>query len=253
MGRFRRRVRTLRQVLLFLVAVMILLPSRAAGRVVNYEDDEDLAAAIEHDLGLNGHNYEKADRSAAERHYLAYLERCEESFQRARVFYQLGTLYGINANRRKDEEPDPEKAKACFTRCLEEEPERIGYETIEARKQLAYYVEPVEKRIEARLAVYEWLLSADEEKVRRLYLPSRPDEGAPADAAVKRTLRTIYSAKSITISNVKREVIHHENSRELARGIAERFPEAELGKWARAYLELDLPKKGGEAEGGQAE
>ena len=69
--------------------------SQNAFALRNYNNNPDLAKAMEFDLEMNGGDIKKADRSKAEFHYLRYLEEIQdpnESFQRARVYCQLGAM-----------------------------------------------------------------------------------------------------------------------------------------------------------------
>ncbi len=159
------------------IAVLLLLPRMGCGQALfNYDNDPDLTKAMYYDTELCAGDYDRADRELAVKHYLAYLGRCKDSFQRARVYYELGVMHSTAINRKKDEKPDLEKARSYFQKCLEEEPERIGGATCRARTQLASLHQHGSARIRARMDVYEWFLTINEAKVRALWLPLRPGE-----------------------------------------------------------------------------
>jgi hypothetical protein len=148
-------------------------------RVVNYDNHPMLAEALSHDLEMNGGDYLKADRAVAEKQYLAYLEARKDlpSFQKARIYTQLGALYTTAINENKGEERDLRKARSYFEKALVSEPNRVGLATLRARSFLSELKPEIGfDRVKSLMGYYEYLGKLDEKTVRRLWLPERPDE-----------------------------------------------------------------------------
>ncbi len=149
--------------------------------VLNYDNDPDLDKALKYDLEMNGGKYKVADRTLAEKYYLTYLKKNPdvESFQKARIYAQLGALYTVAMNPRLDEKRDLEKARLYFEKVLECEPERIGHTTLRARNMLVTLrTKSVGfNRLKARVKYYEFLdniSKLDKESIKKLWLPKRP-------------------------------------------------------------------------------
>jgi len=154
---------------------MCLCYPRSLYGLKNYDNHPDLAKAMEFDAETNGCDMKKADRSKAVHYYLRYLENEENSFQRARVYCQLGAMYAVSFNQEKGEKRDYDKAREYYKKVLELEPERIGRPTMVARSMLIALDNPIGiKRIKARMIFYRWLSSLDDEKIKKMWLPSIP-------------------------------------------------------------------------------
>lgn len=161
-----------------LLVFYLLLISVPAFTLVNYENDPDLAKAMEYDLEMNRGDLTKYNRQEAERYYLKYLEKAKDGFQIARVYCQLGAMYAVAFDAQSGEKSDIEKARKYYKKVLETEPERIGRPTIVARNMLASMLPCDLNRIKARIEVYKWVDGITEEHLREKSLPRRP---VPAD------------------------------------------------------------------------
>jgi hypothetical protein len=151
--------------------VLCMLAGSSRG-LMNYSNNPDLAQAMRFDPETNRVGMRTADRAKAEYYYLKYLEQEKESFQRARVYCQLGALYAVTFNREKGEEPNDAKARQYYKKVLEFEPQRIGRPTMTARSMLIGLDHPAGmERIRAAMEHYRWLASWDEAKVRAQWLP----------------------------------------------------------------------------------
>ena len=164
------------QVVLFGGLLLSFVP---AFSIVNYENDPDLAKAMEYDLEMNHADLKKYNRQEAEKYYLKYLENAKDDFQIARVYCQLGAMYAVAFNAKSGEKSDFEKARKYYKKVIETEPERIGRPTIVARNMLASMLPCDLNRVKARTEVYKWLDSITEEDICKKSLPRRP---VPADA-----------------------------------------------------------------------
>jgi len=204
----------------------------------NYDNDPNLAKAIEYDLEHNGADYEKADRAKAEQYYLTYLEDVNESFQKARVYASLGALYATAVNPQRKEKPDYDKARVYFKKVLELEPKRIAYPTIRARTMLASMDQSGSARVSARIDVYEWLNSIDEEKMRKLWLPLTPGGEGPSDLIIRSTKNLQEGLQTSLETNIIGEIKHLRDAEaeEFLLEIAERFAGSELDRLAREKL-----------------
>ena len=132
----------------------------------NYDNDPDLAKALQHDPEYAA-DPNKESRAEAEKYYMAYLKKDIPSFQRAKVYCQLGVMYTTTASRERGEERDRAKAEKYFRKVLELEPERIGSATIRARTMLSsLHGLPKGEKISRGLEYYEWLSSLDDDKIR---------------------------------------------------------------------------------------
>ena len=166
-------------VLLLTSLFMCLCYPRSLYGLKNYDNHPDLAKAMEFDGETNGCDRKKADRSKAVYHYLRYLEDEENSFQRARVYCQLGAMYAVSFIKEKGEKRDFKKARGYYKKVLELEPERFGTPTIKARSMLIAFDNPIGfERVKAAMAFYEWLNSFDDDKIEKFYLPLIPTHKA---------------------------------------------------------------------------
>ena len=159
----------------FIFSVLLSTNTPIAYAIRNYENHPDLTKAMEYDSELNGHDKEKADRGKATYHYLAYLKGASDSFQKARVYCQLGAMYAVSFNPQKGEKKDREKAKSYYQKVLELESDRIDRPTIVARNMLATLTnDGGMERVKARMDMYKWLSGIDEEKIKTNWLPLAP-------------------------------------------------------------------------------
>ena len=160
---------------LLAILFMCLCCPRSLYGLKNYDNHPDLAKAMEFDGETNGCDRKKADRSKAVYHYLRYLEDEENSFQRARVYCQLGAMYAVSFNKEKGEKRDFKKARGYYKKVLELEPERFGDPTMAARSMLIAFDNPIGfERVKAAIDFYEWLNSFDDEKIKKMWLPLTP-------------------------------------------------------------------------------
>jgi len=172
---------------------MCLCYPRSLYGLKNYDNHPDLAKAMEFDGETNGCDRKKADRSKAVYHYLRYLEDEENSFQRARVYCQLGAMYAVSFNEEKGEKKDYDKAREYYKKVLELEPERIARPTIVARSMLVAFDNPIGfERVKAAMDFYEWLHSFDDKKILKMYLPSIPpiEEKTDSEIVLEKTENT---------------------------------------------------------------
>jgi len=217
-------------------------------RLRNYDGNPNLAKAMEYDLEMNGGDEEKADRAKAERYYLEYLKDVNESFQKARVYAQLGALYATAINRRLGEKPDWEKARMYFRKVLEVEPERIGKPTMRTRTMLASMEETRQGRIRERINIYEWLTSIDEKKVKDMWLPLIAENETPSESKIASLASYCKDGKSGVAGNILagiRELSEEDGARFLSE-IVKRFGGSRLGKAAMKKLEEEgivIPEK----------
>ena len=214
----------------------------------NYDNDPILAKAIEYDLEQNGADYEKADRAKAEQYYLAYVESANDPFQKARVYASLGALYAVAINERLGEKPDYEKARMYFKKVLELEPERIAYPTIRARTMRASMQESGSARVMARMDVYEWVRSIDEDKMRQLWLPLTPTDDGPKDLVLRSTRNLQASLKSTLQTNIMGGIkyLPDKEAKAFLLEITDRFAGSELDRLARQHAaerEISIPDK----------
>jgi tetratricopeptide (TPR) repeat protein len=209
----------------------------------NYDNDPNMAKAMEYDLGENPGDYDKVDRARAEKYYLEYLKNVQESFQKARVYVRLGASYATGFDVRKGEKADYNKARFYFRKALELEPERIDFPTIQARTMLASMEEAGRARIKARMDVYEWLLPIDEETILKKWLPLTPDNNSPTPLQMKK-LDVRYNLLSNLETNMLSEIKHTSDAETegLLLEIVDRFAGSDLEKLARKHAaERSIP------------
>jgi len=189
--------------ILFIFMLLIIMNTLSFGGVINYDNDPNLAKALEYCLEANPGNYEKGNRELAEKYFLAYLEVAEDSFQKARIYDYLGAMYAVAINPKLNEKPDYEKATYYYRKVLELEPVRIAKPTIRARTMLASMKGlPVKTVIESRLNNYEWVNGIDSETIEDNWLPERPDELKPSKNQMIKTTGLCDDIKSDIETNV---------------------------------------------------
>jgi len=222
-----------------LVALSGVVLPLSAGVIRNFRNDPTLAKAFRYDLSML-EDKSQADHELAERHYLAYLERETESWQRARVYVQLGVLFAVGYDVSVGESPDYERACRYFEKALQEEPNRIGWETLQARTMLASMHESREDRLRADMAVYAFLHTLDERALRERWLPATPEEleQGPPDRQVEWMLNTVESLKSTTAYNMVALAGSRltPNREQWLRELIERFPGTEAADLAQKAL-----------------
>jgi len=203
----------------------------------NYDNDPNLARGMEYDLGESGVDYDKADRAKVEKYYLEYLKNVQESFQKARVYARLGVLYATGFDVRKGEKADYDKARIYFKKALELEPERIDYTTIQARSMLASMHESGSDRVNARMEVYEWLKSINEEKINQLWLPQTPGEQHPNERLILHSKKLVANLPSSLETNIMGGIKHlpEAEAQQYLLEIVDRFAGTDLEKLARKH------------------
>lgn len=160
---------------IMLLVLVLSVRSPLAYGLINYENDPNLAKAMEHDGETNKSDPVKSDRKKAEYYYLRYLEKAKDPVQRARVYCQLGSMYAVSYNREKGERIDRDKARQYYRKVMELVPERIDPAIIETRSMLvSLNHEPGFETLKARVEFYKWLDGFDEEKIKEKWLPLRP-------------------------------------------------------------------------------
>lgn len=227
----------------FLYSLFFLTSTICLSAVRNYDNHPALAKALEYDSEANGGDLEKANRAEAEKYYLEYLKDVNESFQKARVYSQLGALYAVAINPKLGEKPDYEKARFYFQKVLELEPKRIGSgrTTIRARTMLASMKTHREERIIARIEAYEWLTSLDEQKIRDLWLPITPNNTTPNESQwrkIKNLLPNIRDTIEYNIlSGIK--MLPIEKKFVYLKEIKKRLPGTNLENFAINYIKQE--------------
>jgi hypothetical protein len=226
-------------------ALCLFFPEFAIGQVINYENDPDLARALAHDLEMNHGDYVVAEREVAIEAYEKYLSRCADSFQRARIYYQMGVLCTTARNTKKDEAVDLARARVYFSKVLKEEPDRVGDATIRARTQLASLPRDREQRIEARMDVYDWLNSIRNIDLARVLLPSSPQVLDPTTAAndASTLRRYLEKVRSSITQNLLVDIAATEHPSEHFRKVIERFPRTELSEIAQERVGSESPQE----------
>ncbi len=238
---------------LFLIVLVLTTPSFASLAIRNYDQDPDLAAALEYDRGeitdrsKPEHDHgrttdrSKADRELAEKYYLEYLKKDIPSFQKARVYLRLGALYTVESDPGNGIMPDREKGIGYLERVLQSEPQRIDVATIRARTLLASATSlSGEESLRRRLDVYEWLSSLDEEKLQRLWLPLEPGQKAILPITLKYLQSYVPNVKRTTAVNAVALAAHMPDRETRLAEIIGRFPDTEIAHMARRELKLLL-------------
>jgi hypothetical protein len=210
-----------------------------AVRIRNFRDDPDLAKAREYDRELTS-DRTQASQDLAEKHYLAYLERETESFQRARVYAQLGAIFTNAVDIEAGEKRDIDKGRAYFRKVLEEEPYRIGRCTLQARLNLVGAEPNRINKVQAQMACYKLLMSLDESTVRSRWLPVTPEEQdqGPSGREVEWMLNKIQGHKATAAYNLVSLAASRStpNRNQGLREIIEEFPGTEAADLAQKAL-----------------
>jgi len=157
-----------------IVLLAAVTRTQAVDRLVNYQNDPDLALAMQHDYELNGGDRLVGNQKTAEKHYLAFLAKAEDSAQRTRVYVQLGVLFSTSYDRRKGEKPDWVKARRYFRSALKEEPERYSRAMIRARLGQCTPDVPAEGRLRTRIETYKWLQKVASGDLEKVLIPATP-------------------------------------------------------------------------------
>jgi tetratricopeptide (TPR) repeat protein len=208
----------------------------------NYDNDPDLARALQHDPEYTP-DPNKESRAEAEKYYMAYLEKDIPSFQRAKVYCQLGVMYTTTANPERGEQRDREKAEKYFQKVLELEPERIGRATIRARTMLSsLHSLPKAEKLSRALKYYEWLSSLDDEKIRSKWLPSAPGETQISSSRMRALRNSVTAAGRTLAKNTVSRAASMPNADILLAEIINRFPDRQIAEFARQKLNTRVDK-----------
>jgi len=171
------------------------------------------------------------------------LEKDIPSFQRAKVYCQLGVMYTTTASRERGEDRDYKKAQKYFEKVLELEPERVGGATIRARTMLCSLPSfSRTEKIDRGLEVYEWICSLEEEKIRALWLPNRPGDTEMPDLNMKAMRNLVPSINKMVGKNTVERVTHMPNASILLGDIIKRFPNEAIAQYAHQKLEEAVTK-----------
>ena len=228
-----------------LVFVVLLVPSARCNSLSlqNFRNDPDLALAMEYD-GEQTSDRSKADRAKAEEHYLAYLAREPESFQRARVYAQLGALHMTALNVHLGEKRDVAKGTYYFRKVLEEEPSRIDWPTLRARTMLAPHSGTRQEVVKARMDCYELVLSLDRTRLQERWLPLTPENTRPTEGQLEKITNTLGSLEESTAINMVATARNLPDRALWLQEIVRRFPgttAANLAQKEAAKLNITLP------------
>ena len=223
--------------LLVAFSILTAWPISCPGQVINYENDPDLAKALEYDLELNGGDLEKGNRALAEEYYLAYLKKATDSFQKARVYAQLGALYANAINPKLGEKPDYEKSIMYFEKVLEMEPERIGRPTICARMMRVSPLLSKKERFFARMDSYKWLRSFNDNNIKSLWLPLTPKNTEPTKNQLYKTAKIFAGLKKASETNMISDTKFLPDRELLLCKIIERFPSTPAAELAHKKLD----------------
>lgn len=209
----------------------------------NFRDDPDLALAMEYDCEQTS-DRSKADRAKAEQHYLAYLAREPESFQRARVYAQLGALHMTVLNVDLGEKRDVAKGTYYFYKVLEEEPSRIDWPTLRARTMLAPHSGTRQEVVKARMDCYALVLSLDRDRLQERWLPLTPENTRPTEGQLEKITNTLGSLEESTAINLIATARNLPDRALWLQDIVRRFPgtsAAALAQKEAAKLNIVLP------------
>lgn len=215
--------------------------SRASDLLINYENDPDLAAAMEWDSECNGGDRTISSQQLAEKHYLAYLQRAKDADQIAFVYVQLGVLFNTNWHKEAGEKPDYAKARRYFTEALKVAPDRIGIPMIRARLGMVTPLQSAEERLEIRLEVYKWLESIDETSAKAHWFRSHPDE-VPTDNDVRTMMGVLKNVRLSESDNILSGARAMKNPLQALQKVIDAFPGTELSEAANAKRQALLGK-----------
>ncbi|MBN1817791.1 MAG: hypothetical protein JW828_10550 [Sedimentisphaerales bacterium] len=221
-------------------SVLFLLSASTEGHIVNFRNDPDLAKAMEYDYELT-HDRQKANRNLAEKYYLAYLERENESFQRARVYLHMGVLYLTAFSPEQGESPDWEKGQDYLQKALKEEPDRISRETLRTRTMLASSYEAKVDRLKARIENYDFFLSLNEGQIRSQWLPYTLQENTtgPNEKDFQLVVKRLTPLANTTAMNMVSDARNMPASqrKDWLHRIVDRFPNTEAATLAQKELD----------------
>lgn len=210
----------------------------------NYEHDPDLALAMRYDLEQNGGNQDVASQAVAEQFYLAYLAHATDSFQRARVYTQLGVLFSTNWRAEKGEHPDYAKAEQYFAKALKEEPVRVGRATLRARTSSITPRMSREERVRRHIEVCRWLISnRDEKHLREVWLMPQGARG-PTQGEIKSMSGLIADVEDAEIHNMVYEALGTSDPKGFLELIVRELPGSPAEQVAREKMkELNFHQK----------
>jgi hypothetical protein len=226
---------------LLLFSVALTSPALASLALHNYDGDPNLAAAMQYDRGETN-DRSKANTELAEKYYLEYLKKDIPSFQKARVYMRLGALY-VESDPKHGIVPDLAKGDKYLQKVLELEPERIDTVTIRARALLASLrFRSPEENLRRRLDVYEWLLSLNDEKFQKLWLPLEPGQKAILPITLTRLQNSVPSVKQVIAANAVASTAYMPDREAKLGEIIRRFPGTLIAGMAQEQLNAPLDK-----------
>jgi beta-lactamase regulating signal transducer with metallopeptidase domain len=148
--------------------------------LVNHMHDPDLAKAMVYDSEMTGGVHLQNGQALAERHYLAALGRITDPAIRARIYVQLGVLFGTNYHPELGEKADYARCAEYMRKALAEEPTRISSDMLRARLMQISSLPSREEKIRFRRENLQYLRSLTRDRVRRDWLPAVPGQ-TPSD------------------------------------------------------------------------
>jgi hypothetical protein len=226
---------------LLLFSVALTSPALASLVLHNYDGDPNLAAAMQYDWGETN-DRSKADRGLAEKYYLEYLKKDIPSFQKARVYMRLGALF-VESVPKSHNVPDYAKGEVYLQKVLEMEPERIDTVTIRARTLLASLRSHApEDNWRRDLDVYEWLLSLNDEKYQKLWLPLEPGEKTIPPIMLTGLRNYVPNVTHATAVNAVASAAHRVDREAKLGEIIRRFPNTLIADMAQEQLQAPLDK-----------
>ncbi len=202
---------------------IVFVVSNTGFAIVNYDNHPDLEKAMIYDLSIrpdyfrkpNGQRDEERYDQAVEdangieavKHYLAYIEDVDESFQRVRIYARLIDIYtgGVSHKVTSSDKIDRPTAIMYARKILAEEPTRIGSATIDARAVLTSKRKAPKESYYALMDYRDWLLSIDAEQVRDNFLPSRPGSHKLAGDYVENMMSNLQQRAYTAELNLARE------------------------------------------------
>ncbi len=231
---------------LLLFSVALMTPAMPSLALHNYDQDPNLAAAIHYDRGMTT-DRSKANRELAEKYYLEYLKKDIPSFQKARVYMRLGALY-VESDPEKRILPDFAKGEVYLQKVLQSEPERIDTVTIRVRTLLASLrSHSPEDNLRRSLDVYEWLLSLNDEKFQKLWLPLEPGQEAILPVTLASLRNSVPGITHVIAANAVGSAAPMPDREAKLGGIIQRFPNTPIADMAREQLQAPLDKVADEA------
>lgn len=235
--------------------------------IVNYDNNEDLNMAMQYDLTIESSFFNdengmpdsdkyqkclnKVNFTLAEKHYLQYLEKITDKFQRARVYAKLGRLNAGLVNNKVVEtgKVDDVKAREYYLKAIEQDPNAIAPVLLDARAGATVIYDNIDKSFEAKLDYLEYLYGLDRETVKDNYLPSKPGDYTPPSDSIVDMVITEINERIDTMENGiarmayvsgKRAADNLGNTNNLEqtylRKVIKRFPDKKVSEKAKAYL-----------------